>query len=122
MTEDRLPWFHCYPSKLLGALSSMNSDQQLVYVTVLLRIYEVRGPCPDLISALARRVGFNKRRVSDALDYLYRAGKLTSEPDGLHNPVARQLLVAGKEKRDRQGVRGRPKIASKNRTRPLAPL
>jgi hypothetical protein len=103
---DRLPWFHCYPSKLLGALSGMTSDQQLVYVTVLLRIYEVRGPCPDLLAALARRVGFNKRRVSDALDYLYRAGKLTSEPDGIHNAVARKVLAAGDEKRDRHARAG----------------
>lgn len=103
---DRLPWFHCYPSKLLGALSGMTSDQQLVYVTVLLRIYEVRGPCPDLLAALARRVGFNKRRVSDALDYLYRCGKLTSEPDGIHNPVARKVLAAGDEKRGRHARAG----------------
>lgn len=107
VTDDRLPWFHCYPSKLLGAMAGMKPDQQLVYVTVLLRIYEVRGPCPDTLDALSRRVGFNKRRVSEALDALYRAGKLLSVGPGIMNPFAERVLSNGQAKHEKLAAAGR---------------
>lgn len=95
MTDERLPWFHCYPSKLLGALAGLNPDQKLTYLVMLLRIYEVRGPCVDAIGALSTRIGINKRRVSESLDALFKAGKLARDGDGIINPFAVKVLAYG---------------------------
>ncbi len=100
--NERLPWFHCYPTKLLGALAGMSPDQQLVYVIMLLRIYEVRGPCPDTLDAIARRTGINKRRASDALDALFRSGKLKRVADGIINAYAERVLEYGDEEHERR--------------------
>lgn len=109
MIDDRLPYFHCFPSKLLGALAQLTPDQKLVYLVVLLRIYEVRGPIPDSIEALATRVGINKRRVSEALDVLFKAGKLAREGNGIMNQFALEVLARGNalhETRQRAGAEG----------------
>lgn len=99
--DDRLPWFPCNPSKLLGALAAFKTDAQLVYVTVLLRIYEVRGPCPDTIEALARRTAMNKRRVLVALDALFKAGKLRSvDGGGIMNDYAAEVIRTGAARRE----------------------
>jgi hypothetical protein len=92
MTE-RLPWFPCYPSKLLGALSAMKPTEGYVYWIVCLRIYEVGGPCPDTLDALCRRTGYNKRIVTDALDRLFRSGKLVREAAGIMNPFAAAVMT-----------------------------
>jgi len=92
MNSQRLPWFPCYASKLLGALAGMKADQKLVYQIVLLRIYEVGGPCSDPLDAIVQRVGLNKRRVSEALDYLFKVGKFERKPDGIINPFADQII------------------------------
>lgn len=112
--DGRLPYFHCYPAKLLGAIAGMPPDQALVYMVVLLRIYEVRGPCPDGIEVLARRVGISKRRVADALEPLFRAEKLMRVAAGIMNPFAERVLAEGEalhQKLARAGAEGgsRPK-------------
>lgn len=109
MSTKRIPWFRCYPSKLLGALAQMKSDEKLVYQIVLLRIYEVWGPCPDSLDALSVRCGVNRRRVSDALDPLFQAGKLTRVDGGIMNPFAVEVMVemmAFREERQRAGKNG----------------
>lgn len=100
--NERLPWFHCYPTKLLGALAGMSPDQQLVYVIMLLRIYEVRGPCPDTMDAIARRTSISKRRVTDALNDLFKMKKLMQIPDGIMNPFAERVLDYGTEEHERR--------------------
>ncbi|UYW25882.1 YdaU family protein [Methylorubrum extorquens] len=77
MSSDRLPWFRCGPSALLGALSGLQPDEGLIYVTVLLRIYETGGPITDTARTLARRTGLTERRAGAAIEGLAEAGKIT---------------------------------------------
>lgn len=77
MSTDRLPWFRCGPSRLLGALSGLQPDEGLIYVTVLLRIYESGGPIADTARTLARRTGITERRAGAAIESLAEAGKIT---------------------------------------------
>lgn len=118
MKAERLPWFPCYPDKLLGALGGMKSDQQLVYQIILLRIYEVWGPCQDTLEALARRCAMNKRRVSEALDALFKLGKIYREGDGIMNPFAAKIMadsVALRAERVRAGRNGGMRSAEKRK-------
>lgn len=106
---ERLDWFPCYPSKLLGALAAMKPDEGYVYWIVCLRIYEVGGPCRDSLDALARRTGMNKRRVTDALDMSFRVGRLVRDGDGIMNPFAAGVMaetIAFREGRSRAGQKG----------------
>ena len=109
VADDRLPWFPCFPAKLLGALSGFSSDQQLAYLTILLRIYEVWGPCRDTVDVLARRMHMNKRRAAEAIDTLFKAGKLYREGDGIMNPFAVAILadaISLHERRSAAGEKG----------------
>ncbi len=99
--------FPCAPTKLLGALAGLGPSQQLVYMIVLLRIYEGRAPCPDSLSAIARRCGFNKRITSDALDALLRAGKLRRVADGLTNDQAERIIGDLRKNRETLSEAGR---------------
>ncbi len=117
ISDDRAPYFPCFAGKLLGALAGRHPDQQLAYLTVLLRIYDVQGPCPDSLDVLARRIGINKKRIEDALDALVKDGKLVREAGGIHNDFARQVLTeveASRAERRRAGSKG-GKTAAKNR-------
>jgi hypothetical protein len=91
--KERLPWFPCYPDKLLGALSGMKPTEQLVYVIILLRIYESGGACRDSLDAIAIRCRLNKRVVSDALNTLFQCDRLRRESDGIRNPKADVVLA-----------------------------
>lgn len=118
MSNERLPWFPCYPSKLLGALSAMKPTEGYVYWIVCLRIYEVNGPCADSLDALARRTGYNRRIVSDALDRLFRAGKLLRNESGITNPFAEDVLAestALHKERVRSGREGGLRAAEKRK-------
>lgn len=109
MIENKFPWFACYQAKLLEALGGMKSDVKLVYLIMILRIYDCEGPCPDTLEAIALRCGLNRRRTSDALDILFRAGKLTRESDGIMNPIAREIIAesdAFRAGRQRAGQKG----------------
>lgn len=124
MIDAKLPWFPCYPTKLLAALAQMPPAEQLVYLVMLLRIYEGGGFCPDTIDAIARRVGHNKRIVSNALNNLFEAGRLRREADGIHNPVADCVIAetrARREGRIESGRKGGVATAKKlfrNQTQP----
>ena len=118
MTDDRLPWFQCFPEKWLVALSGMKPDEGYLYLIVCLRIYEAGRACPDTLESLARRSGLNKRRTSDALDKLFRSGKLVREPDGIMNPFAALILAEAKayrEGRARAGQKGGSATAEKRK-------
>jgi hypothetical protein len=93
MTKERLPWFQCYPSKLLGALAGMPPDVGYTYTVVLLRTYEVCGPCPDTEEVLARRTGLSRRKISTSIEWLIAQGKLTRIEGGLANPFASEVLA-----------------------------
>lgn len=90
--EGRLPWFPCAQSKLLEALAQMQPSEGYVYCVMLLRIYDCGGACPDDIEAIAKRTGYSKRVASDALNRLFKAGRLRREADGIHNPVADRVI------------------------------
>jgi hypothetical protein len=105
----KFPWFRCYADKLLGALAGMQPSVGYTYVIMLLRIYECGGACPDSLDTLAKRIGHNKRVVSDALNQLFEAGRLQRSAEGIRNPVADQVLAEQKEfleSRKRSGQRG----------------
>lgn len=53
----------------------------LIYVTVLLRIYETGGPITDTARTLARRTGLTERRAGAAIEGLAEAGKITLMSD-----------------------------------------
>lgn len=119
MTDDRLDWFPCYPDKLLGALASMKAPEGYVYVVVLLRIYESGGICRDSLDAITRRTGLNKRVVSESLDALFRAGRLTRDGDGITNPIAAKVIEEAKairENRKRAGAEGGSRTARKTKS------
>jgi hypothetical protein len=87
----------------------MSAPEQLIYLIVLLRIYESGGACADSLGAFVKRTGYNKRVVTDALDELFKAGRLRREADGIHNPVADSVIsdaVAFREGRKRAGEKG----------------
>lgn len=114
MTDDRMPWFPCYQSKLLGALAGMDPDCGYVYTVVLLRTYEVRGACPDNSAVLSRRTGLSVKRVEKALGWLVEIGKLHRSEAGLENPFALEILTDCEEKHSRlkkNGKRGGEKSA-----------
>lgn len=126
MTE-RLPWFPCYPSKLLGALGPMTPDQGYLYVIICLRIYETGGPCKDAVEVLARRTRMNRRRTADALDFLFRDGKLVRQDDGIMNPFAAEIMaeaIALHERRVSAGQKSHSsprRISERNQSRHPSP-
>lgn len=80
--SDRLPWFRCFPSALLGALAGLQADEGFVYTVALMRIYETGGPVIETARTLARRTGMTERRAAKALQELVALGKLTILPNG----------------------------------------
>jgi hypothetical protein len=107
LADERLPWFPCEQSKLLAALSAMKPHVGYTYWIVCLRCYEEGGACPDTLDALARRTGYNKRVVSEALDVLFRAGKLVRDPAGIVNPYAAKVIAGIRLRREGLSQSGR---------------
>lgn len=126
MTE-RLPWFRCFPAKLLGALAGLDADEQLVYVTVLLRIYEVGGASHDTPRTLSLRTSLPERRVSAALRRLIRSGKIVRSADGLFNEAAaheiterNRVIETKKQNRSKRGQNIEEKQRNKHHARTTA--
>lgn len=118
MTKERLPWFPCYPSKLLGAFAGMQPDEGYVYWIVCLRIYEVGGPCPDADDVIARRAGMGLAKVTRALERSFATGRLIRVEGGIMNPFAKEILSdsnAVHESRVEAGRNGGKKSAEKKR-------
>lgn len=98
MTDDRLPWFPCNPNLLLGALASMGSCKGYTYVTILLRIYEVRGPIHDTAEDIANRTKFPEADTQAAIDKLLLEKRLVRRADGaLMNSKAAMVIEHGHE-------------------------
>lgn len=107
--SEREPSFPCEPKRLLATLAQMQPSEGYVYVIMLLRIYEDGGACKDDIEAIANRCRYNKRVTADALDRLFKAGRLVRGPDGIHNPKADEVIESGRrlsEKRQEAGRKG----------------
>jgi uncharacterized protein YdaU (DUF1376 family) len=92
MSAERLPWFKCNPGKLLGAMAGLTADENLTYITILLRIYETGGPIPDDAKRLARRCGMTEKRVQAALDSLLDASKITIENGTIDSDSTHETL------------------------------
>lgn len=107
MPDERLPWFPCEQSKLLAALSGMKPHVGYTYVIVCLRCYEEGGACPDTLDTIARRTGYSKRVVTEALDVLFRAGKLVREAAGIVNPYAAKVIAGIRLRREGHVAAGR---------------
>ena len=126
--SDRASWFRCDAARLLGALSGMEPDTGYLYTVVLLRIYEVGGPIQDDETILSRRTGFTVRRVTTALDWLLRHGKVERLDDGrLDSSTTHAELLfrekslndaknAGKESAKRRQTFKTPKYQSNQQT------
>jgi hypothetical protein len=110
MSEERLPWFPCYPTKLLGALSAMTAEEGYTYVIAILRMYEVGGPIAETARSLALRAHLSERKVAAAVASLITAGKLATTENGrLFNPVAAEEIATQKTRTKSQsdgGVEG----------------
>jgi hypothetical protein len=104
---DRLAWFPCYASKLLGALPKLSPDERFVYLIALLRIYERNGPCPDEAEHFSRFTGLTVNRCAKALELLFKTGKLVMGPEGFTNPVADETLADMKAMHERQKLAGK---------------
>lgn len=103
---SELSWFPCEPTPLLGALGGMKMAKKLVYLIMILRIYECGGGCPDTIEAIAVRCGMNKRITSDALDDLFRDGRLLRGEGGIRNPKADAVIAHSKALHERRKAAG----------------
>lgn len=88
----RLPWFKCFPTKLLGALAAMETDDGYLYCIILFRIYEVGGPIRDTPKALGRRTGMGEKRAVAALESLRSSGKITIADDVIDSPTTLEHL------------------------------
>jgi len=96
----------------------MKSAKKLVYLILILRIYECGGGCPDSIDALAVRVGMNKRVTSEALEELFREGRLLRGEGGIRNPKADAVIahsMALHERRKAAGANGGKAKAEKTK-------
>lgn len=112
--SDRLPWFRCFPSALLGALAGLDPDEGLTYVTALLRIYETGGPVAETGKTLSRRTGLTERRAAAALDRLIGAGKLVRTADGrLDSATTHDEIRWQTERRGDQSSAGKASAAKR---------
>jgi len=94
MTQERPPWFKCYPEKLLCALASLPHDAAHLYLIILLRIYEVGGPISDHYEALGHRTKMSVKRVAHAMDELILAGKVIEvEGNKIDSPTTHEFLA-----------------------------
>lgn len=121
---ERLDWFPCEPGPLLEALSGMPSPKKLVYLVVLLRIYDAGGACADSVAALAMRTGHNKRVVSDALNELFQEQRLYRGEGGIRNRKADAVIAKSmvlRERRQSAGAEGGKRSSEKRKTNQQQP-
>lgn len=110
--SDRLPWFRCFPSALLGALAGLDADEGIVYVTALLRIYETGTPVGETARTLGRRTGLTERKAGAALERLFEAGKLILTADGKLDSASTHAEIGWqRERRQDQSAAGRASAA-----------
>lgn len=110
--SDRLPWFRCFPSALLGALAGLDADEGIVYVTALLRIYETGAPVGETARTLGRRTGLTERKAGAALERLFEAGKLILTGDGKLDSASTHAEIGWQRERHQdQSAAGRASAA-----------
>lgn len=107
MNLDRLPWFQCYPGLLLGAVAEMSTEEGYFYMVVLMRIYEVRGPIPDKIEAIARRCNMTVRCAKKCQASLLESGKLITADGMIMNPHAEKFLSGEDEKKIERKIKAK---------------
>ena len=91
---ERLPWFPCEQRALLEALGNMGQAEQHIYLIILLRIYDCGGVCRDTIDVLAMRTRHRRKVVQQAIENLFRSGRLVSDGNGgMSNPRADRELA-----------------------------
>jgi uncharacterized protein YdaU (DUF1376 family) len=113
--SERMPWFRCVPSALLGALAGMRADEGYVYVVVLMRIYETGGPVAETSRTLSRRTGLAERRVTEAVRFLTETSKLHILPDGrLDSSSTHDEIHWQTERRKDQSKAGKASKSKKN--------
>ncbi|WP_345820468.1 hypothetical protein ABC766_00220 [Methylobacterium fujisawaense] len=114
--SDRLPWFRCFPSALLGALAGLDADEGIVYVTALLRIYETGAPVGETARTLGRRTGLTERKAGAALERLFEAGKLILTADGKLDSASTHAEIGWQRERHQdQSAAGRASAARRQK-------
>lgn len=103
MTE-RMAWFRCRPSALLGALAGMSPECGYVYTVLLMRIYEHGGPVLETEDTLSRRTGMTRRKVRDALAWLIGCGKIALAENGRIDSDTTHDELAYQQKRSQQAT------------------
>lgn len=99
--SDRAPWFKCFPSLLLGALSAMSPEEGYTYTVLLMRLYEADGPVSETPRTMARRTGLTERKVSEAIEGLIAMGKVQRLPDGrLDSDTTHDEIADRSDRRD----------------------
>jgi uncharacterized protein YdaU (DUF1376 family) len=117
--SDRLPWFRCNPSALLGAMAGLQPDESLIYFTILLRIYETGGPIADTARTLSRRTGVSQRKAGDAIESLALAGKISILSDERIDSSSThpELLFQRESRADKSGAGKASAEARKQRSK-----
>lgn len=113
--SERLPWFRCFPSALLGAIAGMEADEGFVFITVLMRIYETGGPVSETARTLSRRTGLNDRKVTSALSRLFASGKLVKlDGDRIDAPSTHEELAWQGDRKREQSSAGKSSAAKRS--------
>lgn len=101
MTDQKFEWFACYPTKILARLIGMSTNQAMIYLVTVMRIYEEDGPCFDSARALGQRAGMAPRVAAAALKSLLKTGILwEAKGGGLMESDALNELIARHERTD----------------------
>lgn len=116
--SDRAPWFKCFPSLLLGALSAMSPEEGYTYTVLLMRLYEADGPVPETARTLSRRTGLTERKVADAVEALIAMGKIQRLPDGrLDSDTTHGEIAARADRRDAKSEAGKASAEKRSKSR-----
>lgn len=116
--SDRAPWFKCFPSLLLGALSAMSPEEGYTYTVLLMRIYEADGPVPENSRTLARRTGLSERKVGEAVEALISMGKIQRLPDGrLDSETTHGEITARADRREAKSDAGKASAEKRSEAR-----
>jgi hypothetical protein len=93
------PWFRCFPSELLNEVGGMTPDAGLVYLVVLLRIFDADGPVADDAGVIARRTGLSAKRSAAAIEWLVSCDRITKLENGRYDIPKTHDELAHRKKR-----------------------
>jgi uncharacterized protein YdaU (DUF1376 family) len=111
--KDRLPWFKCNPGALLSAMAGLSADENLTYITILLRIYETGGPVQETPRTIARRCGLTVPKAEAAIKGLIEFGKISQEGGFFDSASTHETLAEMEEARKGASSAGKASAAKR---------